>query len=733
MRCFSSVAKSGSCRHQQRYRRRLLVEPLEDRCVPTTITPTTFADGVLGSGSLRDAVLQFNADTGSGDDTIELQAGTYTLTIQNAGGHHETAGLTGDLNLTQSSHRWNIQGAGSSGTNATIIDASQLQDRVFEIVTSGTQVVFRDLVIQGGLAQDNGSNGALAGSTDALGGGILNNGGAVTLDHVVLQNNVARAGFRPYDPYDGYNALGGGAYSTSGTLTIIGAVITNNQAIGGNAVGGGHGGSGGGGGLYSTNGTLTITGATIANSQATGGRGWDGLSVAGGDGGSGLGGGLYATAGSLDIADTSIANNQATGGPAGTGSLSGDVGQGGTGQGGGLYVNGSPLTISTTSIASNQATGGLNVIRGGHLGRSPGEGAGLFNSGTLTVSNSTLSGNSASSSLHDDGAGIYNSGTLTVSNSNLSGNSASYNGGGIYNGSLGMVTVMGSTLSGNSANSYGNGISNDGTLAVSNSTLTGNYSGNGGGIFTSGTHSVTLTNVTLTANRARVHGGGLYVASGSPMLHNTLIAGNYFNGASETPDDVYGALNSGGNYTLIGDGTGMTGFTHGVNGNLVGSASSPIDPLLGPLQENGGPTKTHALLAGSPALNAGDPVQLGVADQRGVVRAGGVNIGAYQASASAFVVTVSGTVASGTPFDVSVQAVDVFGQVAFGYRGTVTFSVTDPDPAVVLPTDYTFTDDDQGTHPFTSGFTLITPGPWTLTVADLANGLSIDVTLTVNP
>src|SRR6266851_619481 len=109
-----------------------------------------------------------------------------------------------------------------------------------------------------------------------------------------------------------------------------------------------------------------------------------------------------------------------------------------------------------------------------------------------------------------------------------------------------------------------------------------------------------------------------------------------------------------------------------------------------------GPTKTHALLAGSPALNAGNPAQLGVADQRGVVRAGGVNIGAYQASASAFVVTVPGTVASGTPFDVTVQAVDVFGQVAFGYTGTVTFSVTDTDPAVVLPLDYTFTAGDQG-------------------------------------
>src|SRR6516165_3136041 len=174
---------SGS-RPRPHQRRGLLLEVLEDRTVPTTITPTTFADGVLGSGSLRDAVLQFNADAGSGDDIIQLLSGTYALTIANTLGHHETAGLTGDLNLTQASHHWIIQGAGSSGANATIIDAGQLQDRVFDIVTPGTQVVFRDLVIQGGLAQDDGSNGAAAGSTDAFGGGILNNGGDVTLDHV---------------------------------------------------------------------------------------------------------------------------------------------------------------------------------------------------------------------------------------------------------------------------------------------------------------------------------------------------------------------------------------------------------------------------------------------------------------------------------------------------------------------------------------------------------------------
>jgi hypothetical protein len=68
------------------------IELLESRWVPTTITPTTFADVGPGSGSLRDAVLTFNVDTGTDDDTILLEAGTYRLTIQNAGGHHETTG-----------------------------------------------------------------------------------------------------------------------------------------------------------------------------------------------------------------------------------------------------------------------------------------------------------------------------------------------------------------------------------------------------------------------------------------------------------------------------------------------------------------------------------------------------------------------------------------------------------------------------------------------------------------
>src|SRR6266851_3820593 len=122
-----------------------------------------------------------------------------------------------------------------------------------------------------------------------------------------------------------------------------------------------------------------------------------------------------------------------------------------------------------------------------------------------------------------------------------------------------------------------------------------------------------LTNVTLIGNRANTggfvgYGGGLYVYPGSlvPVLHNTLIAGNFRFATGTISDDVSGALNASGDYNLIGDGSGMTGLSNGVNGNLVGSAGAPIDPLLGPLQDNGGPTFTHALLIGSPAIDAGN-------------------------------------------------------------------------------------------------------------------------------
>src|SRR5262249_5119416 len=154
---------------------------------------------------------------------------------------------------------------------------------------------------------------------------------------------------------------------------------------------------------------------------------------------------------------------------------------------------------------------------------------------------------------------------------------------------------------------------------------------------------------TLTANRANTggissHGGGLFVVIGSPLLHNTLIAGN-FNGATGTtrddictPNVVFGHLDPTRDHNLIRDGTGITGPSDGVNGNQVGSAAAPIDPRLGPLQDNGGPTLTCALLPGSPAIDAGNNAYATDFDQRGPgyprIVGGTIDIGAFEVQAT---------------------------------------------------------------------------------------------------
>src|SRR5262249_55107050 len=153
---------------------RLRVEQLEDRCLPATLTPTTFTDG-LGIGSLRDAILRANGN--SQNNTIQLTAGTYNLSLAGRG---ENAGTTGDLDLSAAGFTEIIQGAGAG---VTFINAASI-DRAFQVL-GNVRVVFRDLTITGGLATDSGGIGGSA----ALGGGILNNGGNVTLDHVAVVGN----------------------------------------------------------------------------------------------------------------------------------------------------------------------------------------------------------------------------------------------------------------------------------------------------------------------------------------------------------------------------------------------------------------------------------------------------------------------------------------------------------------------------------------------------------------
>jgi uncharacterized repeat protein (TIGR01451 family) len=309
----------------------------------------------------------------------------------------------------------------------------------------------------------------------------------------------------------------------------------------------------------------------------------------------------------------------------------------------------------------NQSTGTLNVINStlsGNSASSPfgSQGGGISNSatGTLNVTGSTLSGNSAGGSCSDHGGGISNNGgILSITNSTLHGNSAALGAGVSNNG--GMVTLMNSTLSGNSsscASTFGGGIySNGGMITLMNSTLSCNSATYGGGIYNPSLLNV--TNSTISGNSALSQGGGILNDTfGILNVTNSTISGNSSSGsgggilnqsnfqtqgvvvkttitavntASTSGPDVFGPFTSQG-YNLIGKNDGSTGFTNGVNNDQVGTSAAPLDPLLGPLADNGGPTQTQALLAGSPAIdkssaaddpNTGAPI---TTDQRGLPR-----------------------------------------------------------------------------------------------------------------
>jgi len=349
--------------------------------------------------------------------------------------------------------------------------------------------------------------------------------------------------------------------------------------------------------------------------------------------------------------------------------------------GAGIYNDGGTVNVTNGTFSNNQAfsfsgkggaisnnSGTVNVTNGTFSGNSATSGGGISNNGpgTVKVANSTFSENGGvritqgfPSSVN--GAAISNiGGTVEVTNSTLSGNDAGGgSGGGIHNGEGGTVKVTNSTLSGNKVGGFfdvglfGGGIYNDnGTVEVTNSTLSGNETTNAGsrgaGIYNKA-GTVTLTNSTISGNKVNpsnkapvfpllssAAGGGIW-NGGTVNVKNTIIAQN----TAATDPDVSGSFASGG-YNLIGNGTGSTGFT--AVGDRVGTAAAPIDPLLNPLTNNGGPTQTRALQPGSPAINGGDPAFVLTSgpfigppfyDQRGIspfnrVSGGIIDIGAFE-------------------------------------------------------------------------------------------------------
>ena len=261
------------------------------------------------------------------------------------------------------------------------------------------------------------------------------------------------------------------------------------------------------------------------------------------------------------------------------------------------------------------------------------DGGGIRNRSTLTLNNSTISSNAASAS-GGYGGGIRNHRTLTLKNSTVAYNTANYWGGGIYNSDT--VTLNNSTVNDNSA-VFAGGIYNTSTLALDNCTVSGSSAEqHAGGIYTSGLltlrHSTIADNTADSDNNGFGDGGGIYFARGRINVMNTIIGDNYDMGGEA--HDCRGVLTSQG-YNLLQSGAGCT-VDGDTTGNIMGE-----DPNLGPLAANGGPSRTHALRTGSPAIeqipNGTNGCQAGVStDQRGYPRAGGAGYGGSSCDMGAY-------------------------------------------------------------------------------------------------
>jgi hypothetical protein len=467
---------------------------------------------------------------------------------------------------------------------------------------------------------------------------------------------------------------------------------------------------------FSVKGTINLTGALppVTRSISIEGPGANLLTVRRDTGGSY---GIFTVSGSAtaSISDLTIRNGRALSGGgilnAGTLTITNSIISENAADvsfkdasGGGIFNSGI-LTITNSTISGNLA----------FLG-----GGGIFNSGTLAITNTTISRNDADSALGTGLAGgIFNSGTLAISNSTISGNFGYEDAGGILNLMLGMLTINNSDISGNRAFA-GGGITNDGTLVVSSSTISGNVatggfdvSRAGGGIANRGL--LTVSNSTISDNRAEGkegQGGGI-VNYRTLHMRNTIVAGNT---ASLGPD-LRGSLISSG-YNLIGNSQGGSGFD---KTDLL-----DVDPRLGPLQDNGGPTHTHALLSGSPAINAGDPAfePPPETDQRGFNRIVGkrIDIGAFEVQPPAayfYIWPDSDAVVAGFPFDVYLLALDADFNLVPDYAGEVAFWST--DEAAVLPAPHTFRPSDGGVAYFFEGVTLNTVGTQYVIAFDTAS------------
>lgn len=659
--------------------------------------------GIYNNGGaviLDNSVVRNNSSTGSGGGlyndvgsalTLSNNSQVLTNTATNDGGGIFNAS-TSTLNITLSTLSGNTTSASGSGAGLQNAGTATLTNATISTNTAGNNGggvnnAGGTLSANGGTIQNNtagGSNG---------GGGFRNtSSGVATLTNVTLSSNVIT----------GTNAGGAGVLNSSGQVTLSGSTIASNTATGT--------GTDGGGVALVAGATVTLTTSTVNNNSAVDN-----------------GGGLYNAGGSLILSGSSVLTNTAAvgggvvndGGSSALnitgGTIAGNSASGSTGGGGVRNNNGGTVTITSATISNNSASSG----RGGGILNSigtvnltgvtvgPSNTAGAFGGGisnssvttTLTINNSTITGNTATGGS-SGGAGIDNDGgVVTLTNSTVSSNAlsgtggggglrnetgtvsiiastfstntttvtspSSADGGGVLNTLGGTLNIISSTLNNNSAglgsgSGDGGGLANiSSTVAITASVFYSNQTdgGNGGGIESDNASSLYLDNVTLSANQATSgSGGGLRNNTGSTAIlanvtikDNTMTGGSGAglrnsasatltirnsllanNGATQNCSNA-GTMTSQG-YNLKSDTTCNTVFI--VTGDITNAT-----PLLGTLTDNGGPTRSHALLVGSPAIDMGNPAgcldtagAVFATDQRGRARPFGsrCDIGAFE-------------------------------------------------------------------------------------------------------